>query len=207
MMQAISGGAPGVDVGFLKGAKRAGLKTCGFAPKKFEHDKVERTEQKDLYGLVDSNAGHGTKDRMNVDQADFLIAHRVNIEKSGRGVMQTRNYALFGDYVYHGEKKDDKVFSAEKYKMELPFATLTHRSDVWLNTDGKIPVIEVWGLHEENKELTPDKFADMAHDVAKILVKYKPKKVMVSGPTERTCKCEDLLEKFYMVVFTLATAR
>lgn len=97
--------------------------------------------------------------------ADVVVAFRISKPLTGRGTEMTINHALYGKYVH---------------------VPLVHTTD-FIVYQGIKPVLLLWDITEEN-------CADYLEHTIKFLKKYKPNKIMVTGPTKQTYDCETIVK-------------
>lgn len=69
----ISGGQTGADQGGLFGARDAGFKTGGHAPKNFQTERGQEAWLAGSFGLVDSGRDYVGRTRLNVEYSDVTI--------------------------------------------------------------------------------------------------------------------------------------
>ena len=73
-MKIISGGQAGVDVGALKAAQAAGLKTGGWMPRGWLTEDGPRPEYAELYGMLECPiGGYPARTEMNIENADATL--------------------------------------------------------------------------------------------------------------------------------------
>lgn len=101
----VSGGQTGADRGGLLGAEDAGVATAGWAPPGFRcDDNLDGAVFETRFGVhalpdaqVDAALGkYRSRDRANVDMSDAVLAFLLHRPQTGRGTMQTVNYAVRG---------------------------------------------------------------------------------------------------------------
>jgi hypothetical protein len=192
----VSGGAPGADMGGLKGAKAAGIPTAGYVPKNFDPTIAQ------LYGLENSGRGHGTKDQYNIDRhlrgkRSLLIAHRSMDPRSGRGTSQTRNYALYKTYAYFGEKKENTDETHTDPRLAFDYAGRRFNLHVSGDIHPSIPVLEMFGgICEGIDDITPESIKNDAVVISETIRDLGADIVMITGPAAKS-NCERVVEEIY----------
>lgn len=163
-----SGGAPGADCGALEAAQRVGATTGGFVPLGYGHPEKAR------FGLVEHafSAKHDVKDRANVDASDALVgilqwdsdAEDVKA-MTGAGTTKTLSYALDGRYEIPPQRTFRPNWVEGPHELR-----------------GRIPILVVFVI-DGKLELT--EWANVTA-LFLFLLDHRGKRVMVSGPTEKT---------------------
>ncbi len=177
----ISGGTFGADTGGLIAGKILGLKTQGC----FVHieKNTDAEYKKHIQTLIShnlskhKNTSHDEKDQLNVDMCDMLIAFRYSIPKTGRGTDKTIQYALTHEYIYTQRKYNNADV------------------EILSNESSKKKVILIWNLNKDNFDVIVEKIKEFVKD-------NSSDKIMVSGPTEFTKKCEKIISNLLVNVLT-----
>lgn len=172
-MMIISGGQCGADRGALYAANEVGIKTGGFIPPGFKTDDNYSPEiLQHTYNIialnesqVDANLGkYRSKDKLNVDQSDALIAFLSTKVLSGLGTCQTANYAIskgeFGNKEVPEKPTDSEV----------------------LFRPGIKPVLFIWDVTDFDENT----MNSVSIKIFNFILENKVKKLMIAGPTEKT---------------------
>lgn len=208
----ISGGAPGADRALLRAAQAVGIPTIGFAPRKLEYDGVSYPELKEKYNLVEIDGGHATKDKMNIDKhnPDMLFVHRIDLPNTGNGTVRTRNYAMYGKYWVYGEK-DDKTRKIIDESLDEKFG-MAYEGDDYKSVSchgDKMTLVEMWNVTDNKAvtDFTKKEKVDLVLDLYTDMEESRSSRFMITGPTEKNGRCEDLLTEIYTMAFRLYMMR
>ena len=144
----ISGGQAGADIGGLVGARRAGIKTGGIAPKGWKTEKGPQPVLAD-YGLVEyRNDNYIARTLQNVIDSDATIIFATNI--SSDGTQKTIKFA----------KEHQKPFIC--INPFNPFA-LTELKAFCL--ENNISIVNIAGNRESKCKGITQKVADLIHQL------------------------------------------
>ena len=129
---------------------------------------------KKLYDEYNVTKSHSHKNMLNVNITDVLIALRIRKPKTGKGTEKTINYAICSKYEH---------------------IELNHEENI-VEINGVKPIIVLWDLTNDNLE-------QYILSVTKFLIKHKPSKIMISGPTTETYDCEELIKNLLICSTTV----
>jgi hypothetical protein len=194
----ISGGAPGADLGALIGARKAKQHTGGWTRPGHKTDDGGATPEqlRDVYGLramqppsdgasaaataspahgvVDAQLGtHRSKDKLNVEDADAVVAFFTTRPETGRGTWQTVNYAL--DYA-----RIDRAFGDAEPRFK-PLANGCIVAHCYPR-----PVFVAWDVHKLTERDANAHLCIMQQSLCDFLRSSDAHTLLVCGVTEQT---------------------
>jgi hypothetical protein len=169
----IANGSLGVDKALHNVCKELGFNSYGYVPDYWNYDEKIYTFRKI------KDATQNDCDVKAINDADSLIAFRINAKKTGRAVEKLVTYINTGKYEWKKFQKPEN--SSFQYFKE------------------KKPILIIWDLSEES-------IPESATKIKEFLNKNKISKIMVSGPIESTWKLhnldgENLIKKVFRNVF------
>eukprot|EP01119_Soliformovum_irregulare_P004445 TRINITY_DN15449_c0_g1_i2.p1 TRINITY_DN15449_c0_g1~~TRINITY_DN15449_c0_g1_i2.p1 ORF type:complete len:100 (-),score=8.00 TRINITY_DN15449_c0_g1_i2:86-385(-) len=82
----ISGGQTGADRGGLIAGKNLGIQTGGYMPKGFKCDDDDGARVQQEFGMLESHGGYKSRDVLNVNDCDAMIAFLLDMPKTGWGM-------------------------------------------------------------------------------------------------------------------------
>lgn len=187
----ITGGENGADSIPFTISREFDIKVEGWMPKGFKRsDGMGEKIAKEFTGMRESpHDSFALKDIKNAGMSDALIGFLTSKPKTGKGTMQTAGTFIRGWY----RRKDKSWIPIKMPECEGGLYIKEFNPE---KKESLKPVLLIWDLTEDNYQL-------LSHRVTSFIDKYKPERLMISGPTHSTSP--DILElgiKLFRKVFT-----
>jgi len=169
----VTGGEVGADSIPFECHAELGIGVTGYMPEGFKRSDGRGKEIADKYGLKEGKGSYPWRDEANARSSDALLGFLSTLPLTGRGTMQTASVFIRDFY-----RRVDKTWEPIAMPKDMDFPHLVYRPTEEEKFPIK-PVLIIWDLNESNV----DEYAKITRG---FLNEFKPRKLMVSGPTAST---------------------